>query len=205
MNRTSEQILFAALKLFGERGFKGATIRDIAREANVSPSVVLYHYESKENLYYSIIKKFASRNLETALSFLGDKKRISNKEEFLSKLEQFFLFIYRTITQYPEFNKIIEREKLMGFSHSLDLLKEVYAKHLNGIVRFIKSGKEGAIISPDVNEKLLAISLELWLREMIYHKDILHNFNIVKLDSEEQVKKIIKDLFFFIFNGIFIK
>jgi TetR/AcrR family transcriptional regulator, regulator of cefoperazone and chloramphenicol sensitivity len=40
----------AALRLFAERGIEGATIRDIAKAAGVSPGLVRYHFGSKEGL-----------------------------------------------------------------------------------------------------------------------------------------------------------
>jgi TetR/AcrR family transcriptional regulator, regulator of cefoperazone and chloramphenicol sensitivity len=40
----------AALRLFAERGIDGATIRDIAKAAGVSPGLVRHHFGSKEGL-----------------------------------------------------------------------------------------------------------------------------------------------------------
>ncbi|GAA1108274.1 TetR/AcrR family transcriptional regulator [Kribbella jejuensis] len=40
----------AAVKLFGERGIEGASIRDIAAEAGVSSGLVRHHFGSKEAL-----------------------------------------------------------------------------------------------------------------------------------------------------------
>lgn len=40
----------AALHLFGERGFRSSTVRDIAQRADVSPALVVHHFGSKEGL-----------------------------------------------------------------------------------------------------------------------------------------------------------
>jgi AcrR family transcriptional regulator len=40
----------AALRHFAEQGYEGATIRDIARTAGVSPGLLRHHYGSKEDL-----------------------------------------------------------------------------------------------------------------------------------------------------------
>ncbi len=40
----------AGLRLFSERGTEGATVRDIARAASVSPGLVRHHFGSKEGL-----------------------------------------------------------------------------------------------------------------------------------------------------------
>ena len=48
---TAQRILDAARAEFGEHGLDGATIRAIARRANVDPSLVMQHYGSKAALF----------------------------------------------------------------------------------------------------------------------------------------------------------
>ena len=48
---TAQRILDAARAEFGERGLEAATIRAIARRANVDPSLVMQHYGSKAALF----------------------------------------------------------------------------------------------------------------------------------------------------------
>ena len=48
---TAQRILDAARAEFGEHGFEAATIRSIARRANVDPSLVMQHYGSKAALF----------------------------------------------------------------------------------------------------------------------------------------------------------
>jgi AcrR family transcriptional regulator len=46
-----DAILRAASRLFGERGYRAVTVRDIAAEAGVSASLVMKLFLSKEKLY----------------------------------------------------------------------------------------------------------------------------------------------------------
>ena len=48
---TAQRILDAARAEFGEHGLESATIRAIARRANVDPSLVMQHYGSKAALF----------------------------------------------------------------------------------------------------------------------------------------------------------
>src|SRR5690625_4148791 len=43
----AERILDAAMLLFGERGFQGTTMKDIATEAGVSQALIVHHYGTK--------------------------------------------------------------------------------------------------------------------------------------------------------------
>jgi len=53
---TARRILEAARAEFGEHGLETATIRGIARRANVHPSLVMQHYGSKAALFTSAIQ-----------------------------------------------------------------------------------------------------------------------------------------------------
>jgi len=48
---TRRRLIDAAIRLFGERGFVGASTRDIARLAGVNAPALQYYFDSKEGLY----------------------------------------------------------------------------------------------------------------------------------------------------------
>ena len=49
------QIVKVAVRLFSERGFRGTTTKEIAREAGVSEAIIFRHFATKEELYTAII------------------------------------------------------------------------------------------------------------------------------------------------------
>jgi len=55
-DEVKDKIQSSAVKLFTERGFKEASIKEIAKEANVSVGNVYRYYENKEDLYKSVIQ-----------------------------------------------------------------------------------------------------------------------------------------------------
>jgi AcrR family transcriptional regulator len=59
------QIREAAMRLFADRGVAGVTVRDIASEAGVSPSLVIHHYRTKGGL-----KAAVDERVSTALAQL---------------------------------------------------------------------------------------------------------------------------------------
>jgi AcrR family transcriptional regulator len=50
-DETRQRIIDAALRLFGEHGFDGASTRDIATAAGVNAPALQYYFENKEGLY----------------------------------------------------------------------------------------------------------------------------------------------------------
>jgi AcrR family transcriptional regulator len=58
---TRARIVLAALKLFGEQGFDGASTRDIAVAAGVNAPALQYYFDSKEGLYLACVEHIAER------------------------------------------------------------------------------------------------------------------------------------------------
>lgn len=54
---TKEKIRKAAQQVFASRGLLGASVKEIADVAQVNKAMIFYYYQSKENLYYSVIKE----------------------------------------------------------------------------------------------------------------------------------------------------
>lgn len=52
---TKERILEAAADVFGSHGFRNATIRKIAKAAEVNIAAINYHFRNKEGLYLSVL------------------------------------------------------------------------------------------------------------------------------------------------------
>ncbi len=70
-----QHILRHAARVFSEKGFEGASIRDISRSSGVSLSSLYYYFESKQKLLYLIqIHAFSSilKRLERRLTGLDD-------------------------------------------------------------------------------------------------------------------------------------
>jgi AcrR family transcriptional regulator len=55
-----EHILTVAEQLFGENGFDGTSIRDIAQKANVNLAMISYYFGSKEKLLEALLEYRAS-------------------------------------------------------------------------------------------------------------------------------------------------
>src|SRR5918911_963685 len=67
-----QQILDAALTVFGERGLAGARLEDIARRAGVSKGTIYLYFPNKEELFVEMIREKVIANLEREESRLDD-------------------------------------------------------------------------------------------------------------------------------------
>jgi AcrR family transcriptional regulator len=58
-NETRRRIIEAAIELFGEHGFKGASTRDIVAHAGVNVPSLRYYFENKEGVYQTCAEHIA--------------------------------------------------------------------------------------------------------------------------------------------------
>ncbi|MEW2290448.1 TetR family transcriptional regulator [Streptomyces sp. NPDC047841] len=64
---TEKRILNVARQLFGELGYDRATIRSIAKAAQVDPALVMQYFDNKENLFRQVVRLDAAETApETA-------------------------------------------------------------------------------------------------------------------------------------------
>ena len=63
----------ASLHLFAKRGFHGTSMRDIAREANITEGLIYHYFESKRDLFRAIIEEHSFLPLLRTLPDLAEQ------------------------------------------------------------------------------------------------------------------------------------
>lgn len=65
-----EEILAAALEVFGEQGFAGTRLEDVARRAGVSKGTLYLYFDSKEELFRAMVRARVEAKLAYAEEFI---------------------------------------------------------------------------------------------------------------------------------------
>ncbi len=86
-----------AIRLFADRGIDGATVRDIAREAGVSPGLLRHHFGSKEALREACDSYALDRIVRIKEELVFDDKPAS--PTFLPSVHPTVVLLYRYITR----------------------------------------------------------------------------------------------------------
>src|SRR5262245_60391567 len=81
---TRRNLVEAAKVVFAARGFHGASVHDIASEANVSTAMINHHFGGKEGLYRASIGDFAERRLQAIEKYVVAPR---NRDDFITRLE----------------------------------------------------------------------------------------------------------------------
>lgn len=85
---TKERILKVANELFATKGFAGASVREIAKEADVNIAAINYHFQNKEGLYWKVFEH-SHELIENKVQELG--KEASSTEELAILTMKFFM------------------------------------------------------------------------------------------------------------------
>ena len=113
-------ILDAAIRVFGEKGYKGATICNLGRTAKVNSALLYYYYENKHKLFTESIRMIAQGLLD---QFSRPHSPFSGPRDRLTFLVE---TIYDYYTEHPE------RMRLMAIV--LTLHPRVLTETLRGFV-----------------------------------------------------------------------
>mgnify|MGYP001548581743 FL=1 len=148
-----QQILHAALDVFGEHGLAGARLEDIARRAGVSKGTIYLYFPNKEALFREMVR---STIVEAIVAGEGRPSTGSAQEQLLAFMQHYWDFV-RT----PAFS-VIYRVVVSELHHFPDLVEfysaEVIArtqKLLSGIItRGIEAGEFRAV-DPSVAARML--------------------------------------------------
>ena len=82
--RSTEEVIFdAAQKVFIEKGFNGARMEEIAKEASINKSLLHYYYRTKDKLFKAIFERVFKSFMPNVLTFW------ESDLPFFTKIERF--------------------------------------------------------------------------------------------------------------------
>jgi len=103
---TKARILQAAQEVFAERGFEGASTREIAARAEVNISSLHYHWDSKETLYRGI---FVHINHQLVELVQNEITRPASPEQARAMIERTVGHIFDAFADEPTIPKLLLR------------------------------------------------------------------------------------------------
>jgi len=104
-NSTKEKIIKVSTNLFSKKGYSSTSIKEICQEAGISKGGLFYHFNSKEDILYTIHEIFINYELKEA------KKIINNYESPVQKLRELIICQVESIGKYKPFVSVFYQEK----------------------------------------------------------------------------------------------
>jgi TetR/AcrR family transcriptional repressor of mexJK operon len=132
-----QQILDAAQQVFAAKGFDGASIKDLAKAAQISPGLLYWYFKDKTDLLVSLL----TERIEAALGQLPDNVSFdAPPEEFLPQFARFYIGTFEQpmntalfkviITNTPSFPAAIRRVQMGVINRVLGTLQDYFQRQI---------------------------------------------------------------------------
>jgi AcrR family transcriptional regulator len=187
-SNTKELLLQASLKLISEKGYIGATTREIANEAGVTELTLFRHFGSKERLFEELLNGYTflpklkellpeleGLSCEDALTLIAMRFLITLKER-----KSFIKIMYSEVTIYP------------------DQIRAVYNKFIDDLratmASYIKSLQERGVVRADLSPEMTG-RVFLWIFIAYFRsEEIMRPTGMKKNAMQKHVREMI-DIF----------
>jgi len=138
------RLIEAGKSMFAERGFNGASVREICKMADASSTMIHHYFGSKEGLYNAIIEEFTSTTFDVPLRLIDKPPR--TQEEFILRLEMFISETFRALSAQAPVFRIIAREARQYVGTS---------KFHDGFSNYLSAAQNAGFVSADLKIDLV--------------------------------------------------
>ena len=139
---TRDRILAAAIDLFSERSFDGATLRAIARRAAVTQPLLNYHYRSKDDLWKAAVDTLFAGLRRAMAERMNGLRGVDELTAAKLGVREFITFSARN----PQLHRIITQESKAD-GPRMDYLVEHHVRPLyeRTVELFERLARDGAV------------------------------------------------------------
>lgn len=145
---TKQRLKDAAKRLFAEKGFAGASVRDICAEAGAGRNMIHHYFGNKEGLFKTILDDFSNDSFVVPLRVIADPP--TSRAEMVFKLEYFIRETLEALVDQRLVFKILIREQ-SGW-------QDVRAFR-DGLVKFLQHAQSAGYVRPNVNIEMIPASI----------------------------------------------
>lgn len=153
--QTRQDVLDAALKVFGEKGYAAATLNEIATRAGVTRGAIYWHFKNKAELYNTLLKKAASISAQVVEAAAGEGG------ELPEILERVFVRLLQAVEDDPMLRATLELElfktaQLSELAESKKQRLKAGEQLVAGIAEVMRSGVQQGFLNEDLDPLLMA-------------------------------------------------
>lgn len=154
--RTRVKVMQAARDLFGELGYDGATIRDIAKRAGMSTGAVFANFTDKTDLFEAIY----AEDSEAMMDAMRDAVGADSKAGVAQRLSALFTAGYRrSFDNLPMVRAVVVRSWLQG-DDAEGRMRVSERGMANLIAEVLRDGVKGGELKGDIDTRLAAEMLQ---------------------------------------------
>ena len=131
-----ETILSTAMKLFGQKGFEGTSVRDIAAGADVNLAMINYYFGSKEKLFENVVE-YKARVSKRSFCRTGNNTSLSQIEKIDIIIDSYIDRMFHS----PQFHHLLHRELSLDHRPQMkDAISEILLRNFVSVKAILQKG-----------------------------------------------------------------
>lgn len=184
-----KKIVDSASKLFSQKSYHEVMMEDVARLASIAKGTVYNYFETKEDLYFSIMN-MRMENLVVSL-----RNKVQYEMSSIDSLHSFVIHLYMFMMKYQSFFLMYQKETMKAENELCDELCRLEKDLKNILFDIIKSGKTENLFREI--EESFAVDLILGSIYGAIYRGIENNY------SETDMVRDREKIFDFVLHGLF--
>ena len=182
-----QNILQAATKIFGSKGFKATKISEIAKEAGVADGTIYLYFQNKEDLLSAVFEFNMDRLILLTLEAM---KKLTHP---LQKLRSFIETHLKYIGEHRDLSRVFQVELHQNNNHQDEKNNQKFHEYLEILNQILKQGQDLGWIRNDINVEILKRVLFGSLSELAVNFSLNSNATPPVTQSAGQVFQIITE------------
>jgi AcrR family transcriptional regulator len=176
-----EQILDAAVSVFGKKGFEGANVEDIAQAVGISKGTVYLYFKSKEDIFKAILGE------RSMLSKLADLTAVpsASLEETLTQLGKDYL---QYMKEELPLVRLVLTDAQRFPTHAEQAYKGIVLKANKMLAKFLDEQAQAGKIRASENTFLAARAFMGLLIMYVFTQQLLGGQRFTPIKPEEWVR-----------------
>jgi TetR/AcrR family transcriptional regulator len=158
-DKTIQDILAAARRLFSERGLYGTSIRDIEDASGVSKGLILHHFSTKEDLYAAVQDLLAKEYIE-----MMSAQRQSNGD-----FRKMVASSIRSSFMHTKGNRDYRRISLWSYLEGRERNTELEQRFRMALIAAMRAGQQSGLVRDDIDAFLMPFiikgTIDYWIQK----------------------------------------
>jgi AcrR family transcriptional regulator len=182
-----DAIIAAAVRLFSEKGFRGATTRELAAALDVTEPVIYQHFETKRDLYRAIIETKA-RERRQDNEHWQDVENPKGDREFFGAVARLLL---QRVERDPSYLRLLLFSALEGHELADLFFERDAAEFYDRITVYIRMRIEAGAFRAEIDP---AVSARVLVGMAVHHATVqaLFKDTVVTANREEYATEMVE-------------
>lgn len=150
-----ETLMREAIKEFAEKGFEGASLREICQNAGLNVSAVKYYFGGKEELYKTCLLEFSETRFSEVTRILT---KPANLEEFKVRLKLFAEDLILSALEHEKIFKLVCREIENQTPPFTEIFNSTLLKIHSHMLHYFTEAKDANLLSEDIDSLIVTCS-----------------------------------------------